>query len=71
MAFVSKKIAAKEICCYFCTIKHMIMLGIDSKREIITGEFAIKIWSEVLAIWRKEKVAEIEEATPKYEVEWV
>jgi hypothetical protein len=49
----------------------MIMLGIDSKREIITGEFARKIWSEVLAIWRKEKVAETEEATPKYEVEWV
>lgn len=47
------------------------MLGIDSTREIITGEFARKIRSEVLAIWRRDKVAETEETTPKYEVEWV
>lgn len=47
------------------------MLGIDSKREIITGEFARKIWMEVLAIWRKEKVAKTEDAFQKYEVEWV
>jgi len=46
------------------------MLGIDSKREIITGEFARKIWSEVLAMWHREKEAGSEETTPKYEVEW-
>ena len=49
----------------------MIMLGIDSKREIITREFARRIWSEVLAIWHREKTIETEEATPKYKVEWV
>ena len=47
------------------------MLGIDSKREVITGEFARKIWNEVLAIWHRDKVAKTEETTPKYEVEWV
>ncbi len=47
------------------------MLGIDSKREVITGEFARKIWSEVLAIWQREKDTDSEEAAPKYEVEWV
>ena len=47
------------------------MLGIDSKREIITGEFARKIWSEVLAIWHRDRIAKTEETTPKYEVEWV
>lgn len=47
------------------------MLGIDSKREIKTGEFARKIWNEVLAIWRRDKVAETEKTTPKYEVEWI
>ena len=47
------------------------MLGIDSKRELITGEFARRIWSEVLAMWHREKTIETEEATPKYEVEWV
>jgi len=47
------------------------MLGIDSKREIIEGEFARRIWSEVLAIWHREKVTEIKETAPKYEVEWV
>ena len=46
------------------------MLGIDSKREIITGEFARKIWSEVLAMWHKEKETDLEETAPKYEVEW-
>lgn len=46
------------------------MLGIDSKREIITGEFARKIWIEVLAIWRRNKEADSEDATPKYNVEW-
>ena len=46
------------------------MLGIDSKREIITGEFARKIWSEVLAIWHRNKEADSEDATPKYNVEW-
>ena len=64
--------ATFENCCYFCAIKHIQMLGIDSKREIITGEFARKIWSEVLAIWHnRNKVTETEEAVPKYEVEWV
>ena len=38
------------------------MLGIDTKREIITGEFARKIWSET---------AQTEETEPKYEVEWL
>ena len=47
------------------------MLGIDTKREIITGEFARKIWSEVLAMWLKEKTAQTEETEPKYEVEWL
>lgn len=47
------------------------MLGIDSKREIITGEFARKIWSEVLAIWHHEKVDQPKEDSQKYEVEWV
>ena len=46
------------------------MLGIDSKREVITEEFARKIWDEVLAIWHGDKVAKTEETTPKYEVEW-
>lgn len=46
------------------------MLGIDSKREIITGEFAKKIWSEVLAMWHRDKVIDTEETAPKYEVEW-
>ena len=46
------------------------MLGIDSKRELITGEFARRIWSEVLAIWHTEKTTETEGAAPKYEVEW-
>ena len=47
------------------------MLGIDSKREVITGEFARKIWSEVLAMWHKERETDSEETDPKYEVEWV
>ena len=61
----------KQKSVYFCTIKHTNMLGIDSKREIITGEFARKIWSEVLAMWHKEKETDSEETAPKYEVEWV
>ena len=63
--------ATFENCCYFCAIKHIQMLGIDSKREIITGEFARKIWSEVLAIWHGEKTAKAEDAIQKYEVEWL
>lgn len=47
------------------------MLGIDTKREIITGKFARKIWSEVLAMWLKEKTVQTEESEPKYEVEWL
>ena len=47
------------------------MLGIDSKREVITGEFARKIRSEVLAIWHGEKAAKTEDAIQKYKVEWV
>lgn len=47
------------------------MLGIDSKREIITGEFARKLWSEVLAIWHNEKTDQPKEDSQKYEVEWV
>ena len=46
------------------------MLGIDSKREIITGEFARKIWSEVLAVWHREKTTKTEKMTSKYELEW-
>lgn len=46
------------------------MLGIDSKRELITGEFAKKIWNEVLAMWRKDRVSQTEATTQKYEVEW-
>ena len=64
-------VATKKICCYFCTINQHIMLGIDTKREIITGEFARKIWSEVLAMWHKEKTVQAEETEPKYEVEWL
>lgn len=64
-------VATKQKNDYFCGIILTIMLGIDSKREIITGEFARKIWSEVLAIWHRNTVAETEETTPKYEVEWV
>ena len=47
------------------------MLGIDSKREIITGEFARRIWSEVLAMWQHDKTDQNKEDTQKYEVEWV
>lgn len=47
------------------------MLGIDSKREIITGEFSRKIWSEVLAIWHHEKTDQPKEDSQQYEVEWV
>lgn len=47
------------------------MLGIDSKREVITGEFARKIRYEVLTIWHRDIVAKAEETTPKYEVEWL
>ena len=32
------------------------MLGIESKRENITGGFVRRIWSEVLAIWHRDKV---------------
>lgn len=63
--------ATFENCCYFCAIKRIQMLGIDSKREIITGEFARKIWMEVLAIWHNEKVAKTEDTVQEYEVEWV
>ena len=56
---------------YFCIVRHTKMLGIDSKREVITGEFARKIWSEVMAIWHGEKTAKAEDAIQKYEVEWL
>lgn len=44
------------------------MLEIDTKREIITGEFARKTWSKVLAMWLKEKTVQTGETEPKYEV---
>lgn len=47
------------------------MLGIDTKREVITGEFARKIWSEVLSMWLKEKNTQAEETNQKFEVEWL
>lgn len=47
------------------------MLGIDSKREVITGEFARKIWSEILAMWLKERTVQAEETNQQYEVEWL
>lgn len=47
------------------------MLGIDSKRESVKGNFAKKIWDEVLKIWRNETVEEVSEKNePKYQVEW-
>ena len=33
------------------------------------GGIRQKIWSEVLAMWLKEKTAQTEETEPKYEVE--
>ena len=47
------------------------MLGIDSKREVITGEFARKIWSEILTMWLKERTVQAEETNQQYEVEWL
>ena len=46
------------------------MLGFDSKREIITGEFARRIWNEVLALWHRDKVAHTEDRAQEFEVIW-
>ena len=46
------------------------MLGIDSKRETIKGEFAQKIWSDVLAIWFGNENPEQKEEDSKFEVVW-
>lgn len=46
------------------------MLGIDSKREMITGEFARRIWDEVLSMWRRDKVTHSEDTTQEFEVVW-
>ena len=45
------------------------MLEIDTKREIITGEFARKTWSEVLAMWLKARTVQAEEINQQYKVE--
>lgn len=47
------------------------MLGIDTKRDVVTGEFAKKIWSEVLAMWHKVKNDQTEKEDQKYKVEWL
>ena len=47
------------------------MLGIDSKREIITGEFARRIWNEVLTMGRHNKTDQTKEDTQEFKVEWV
>jgi hypothetical protein len=47
------------------------MLGIDTKRDVITGEFARKIWREVLSMWLKENMNQTEETNQKFEVEWL
>lgn len=47
------------------------MLGIDSKREAIKGHFAVRIWSEILAMWQKGKAVHKEESENKYTVEWL
>ena len=44
------------------------MLGIDSKRETITGEFARRIWNEVLSLWHGDKVTQTEDSTQEFEV---
>ena len=59
--------ATKRFCYYFCAI----MLGIDTKREIITGKFARRIWSEVLAMWFKEGTIQAGDNNQQYEVEWL
>jgi len=46
------------------------MLGIDSKRDIITGEFARKIFREVITMWNGNKEADLVDNTSKYKVEW-
>ena len=46
------------------------MLGIDSKREAIKGEFAQKIWSDMLAIWLGKENPEQKEEDSKFEVVW-
>ena len=45
------------------------MLGIDTKREIITGESARKTWSEVLAMWLKGRTVQAEKINQQNEVE--
>ena len=47
------------------------MLGIDTKRDVIIGEFARKIWREVLSMWLKENMNQTEETNQKFEVEWL
>lgn len=61
----------ERILSLFLHHKNNDMLGIDSKREIITGEFARRIWSDVLAMWHHDKTDQTKEDTQKYEVEWV
>lgn len=46
------------------------MLGIDSKRETIKGEFAQKIWSDVLAVCLGKESPEQKEEDSKFEVVW-
>lgn len=49
------------------------MLGVDSKRKNIDGEFAKRIRSIVLLILGNQKVKEVktEEKPSKYIVEWL
>ena len=69
--FFKRAVASIRICYYFCAIKQFIMLGIDTKRDVITGEFARKIWREVLSMWLKENMNQTEETNQKFEVEWL
>lgn len=46
------------------------MLGIDSKRETVKGEFAQKIWSEVMAIWLGKGPQESKDDDSIFEVVW-
>lgn len=46
------------------------MLEIDTKREIITGKFARKTWSKILAMWLKARTIQAEKINQQYEVEW-
>ncbi len=46
------------------------MLGIDSKRDVVKGEFAQKIWSEVVSIWFGKENVERNEEESAFEVVW-